>query len=231
VKRSFINARLREAVAFCRKMNCHLPPWAFWTPDRWKQVGHEADEIRRCNLGWDITDFGSGQYEKVGLLLFTLRNGTVAAIDDPLGKDYCEKVLLIDEQQVTPTHFHWSKMEDIINRGGGRLVLELWNADRQSESLDEETDVVVRCDGIERTVPPGGKVVLAPGESITLPPYLFHNFYAQRGGGMVLAGEVSRVNDDQTDNCFLDAQPRFPEIEEDEEPLYLLCNEYPPAKD
>ena len=38
------------------------------------------------------------------------------------------------------------------------------------------------------------------------------------------------VNDDNTDNRFLNPMGRFPKIEEDEAPLYLLCNEYPEAK-
>lgn len=53
-------------------------------------------------------------------------------------------------------------------------------------------------------------------------------FYGR--GGTVLAGEVSRVNDDTNDNRFLEPLPRFPAIEEDEAPLHLLCTEYPPAQ-
>jgi D-lyxose ketol-isomerase len=39
-------------------------------------------------------------------------------------------------------------------------------------------------------------------------------------------GEVSKVNDDWTDNHFLDGVGRFPDIDEDEEPLYLLAMDY-----
>jgi len=46
---------------------------------------------------------------------------------------------------------------------------------------------------------------------------------------MVLIGEVSRCNDDNTDNYFYDEIGRFPEIVEDEEPYRLLCTEYPCA--
>jgi hypothetical protein len=179
-------------------------------------------------LGWDLTDFGKGDYDNCGLLLFTIRNGVPDAAETG-GKDYCEKMLLIGEDQLTPTHFHWSKMEDIINRGGGQMVLQLWNADADAEEkLD--TPVTVSIDGIQRTFDAGAEVVLNPGESITLPPYLYHLFYARKGGGPVLGGEVSRVNDDAHDNRFAEPLPRFPEIEEDEDPLYLLCTEYPPAR-
>jgi hypothetical protein len=110
------------------------------------------------------------------------------------------------------------------------MVIELWNADPDTEQLDEVNEVTVSVDGIERTVPAGGKVVLEPGESITLPPYMYHTFYGQAGKGMVLGGEVSRVNDDAHDNRFHEPLPRFPEIEEDEPAKYLLCTEYPAAE-
>ena len=38
------------------------------------------------------------------------------------------------------------------------------------------------------------------------------------------------VNDDNADNRFYEPQGRFPTIEEDEEPLYPLCFEYPEAE-
>jgi hypothetical protein len=230
MKRSFINAEIRRALAFCREHHFHLPPWSRWTPDQWAAAGPEADEIRRCGLGWDVTDFGSGDYASQGLLCFTLRNGENASDDDPAAKTYCEKLLLVDENQLTPTHFHWSKMEDIINRGGGRLVIRLWNAEPDTEALDESNEVTVSVDGIERTVPAGGEIALEPGESIALPPYLYHCFWAETGSGRVLGGEVSRVNDDANDNRFLPELPRFPAIEEDEAPAFCLCNEYPPAE-
>jgi hypothetical protein len=146
-----------------------------------------------------------------------------------MAKDYCEKLLLVAENQVTPCHFHWAKMEDIINRAGGRLVLQLWNADPETETRDEEGEVVVSIDGMETTIPAGGTVVLEPGQSITLTPYMYHLFYAESGGGMVLGGEVSRVNDDANDNRFHEPLPRFPAIEEDAPQRYLLCSEYPSA--
>jgi D-lyxose ketol-isomerase len=227
MKRSEINARLVEAKQFLAGHNFHLPPWATWGPEEWKAAGPEADEIRTCRLGWDLTDFGKGDYDDLGLLLFTIRNGRPDKAGDRQAKDYCEKMLLVGDGQMTPTHFHWSKMEDIINRSGGVLVLQCWLADRQSEQRDDHTPVTVSIDGIERTFQPGQKIRLAPGESITLGPYVYHLFYGE--GGAVLAGEVSRVNDDERDNRFLEPLGRFPQIEEDEPPLHLLCNEYPPA--
>jgi D-lyxose ketol-isomerase len=230
MQRSFINRKIREAIAFCESHDFHLPRWAYWPASEWASVGEEADDVRRCGLGWDVTDFGSNDYANVGLLAFTIRNGSIVDVKrTPGAKDYCEKLLLVDEGQVTPTHFHWAKMEDIINRAGGRLTIQLWLADPETETLDEEHELSVSIDGIQRVVAPGGTVVLEPGESITLCPYVYHNFHAEKGRGMVLGGEVSRVNDDANDNRFPRSLPRFSAIEEDEPPAYLLCAEYPKA--
>ncbi|HNX27365.1 MAG TPA: D-lyxose/D-mannose family sugar isomerase [Phycisphaerae bacterium] len=225
MKRSFINKKIDEAIAFCTANKFHLPQWAYWTAEKWASVGKEADEIRRCNLGWDVTDFGSGDYANVGLLAFTIRNGEISK-SGPTAKNYCEKLLLTGEGQYTPTHFHWSKMEDIINRGGGKLEIQFWNANPKTEEIDTVSDVTVSVDGIVRTIPAGGKILLSPGESVTIQPYLYHNFCAATGTGMVLGGEVSRVNDDSNDNRFNPKLPRFSAIEEDQPKKYLLCNEY-----
>ena len=232
MKRSFINAKIKEGIELCRKHNFNLPKWAYWTAQQWAQAGHEADSIRRCGLGWDVSDFGANDYDNLGLLAFTIRNGDINRDPtDSMSKNYCEKLLILAEAQLVPTHFHWTKMEDIINRSGGRLVLQLWNAFRDTEQLDETSDVSVSVDSIVRTIPAGGKISLDPGESITLAPYMCHNFYAEKGTGPVLCGEVSRVNDDDNDNRFSTPLPRYAEIEEDADPVYLLCTEYPSAKD
>jgi len=224
MKRSEINALIRRAQRFLEKQRFLLPPFAHWTPAHWKRMGHEADEIREHRLGWDITDFGSNDFRRIGLLLFTLRNGKYGK----KGKSYAEKVMIVEEGQITPMHFHWSKTEDIINRGGGHLVIRLYRA-TASEKLAQKP-VKVRCDGVLRRLFAGGKVVLRPGESITLEPYVYHEFFGERGRGPVLVGEVSSVNDDERDNRFLRPAGRFPEIDEDVPPYRLLCNEYPPAR-
>ena len=93
-------------------------------PQDWKKKGEEVSEIVDRRLGWDITDFGRGKFCKCGLAIFTLRNGNpVADLPSGKGKLYAEKILMFKHDQVCPFHFHWHKMEDIINRGGG----ELWS--------------------------------------------------------------------------------------------------------
>ncbi len=226
MKRSEINRLLKENAEFIKGMGFNLPPFAFYTPEKWQELGHEYDEIRNHMLGWDITDYGHGDFEKIGLFLFTIRNGSLTEPD--CKKTYAEKLLISDEDQYSPMHFHWNKMEDIINRGGGNLIVEVYNCD-ENEGL-ADTDVTVTTDGHVYTVPAGTKLCLKPGESITLPPKQYHAFWAEKGTGKVLIGEVSMVNDDNTDNRFYEQMGRFPSIEEDEAPLYLLCNEYPKAK-
>ena len=84
--------------------------------------------------------------------------------------------------------------------------------------------MVVRLDGVVHIVPAGTILELNTGESISLPQGLYHQFWGD--SGRVLTGEVSLVNDDNTDNRFLEPSGRFLVIEEDEPLLYPLCNEY-----
>jgi len=224
VKRSEINRYMKQTVDLLRKALFYLPPFAFWSPEDWRGKGPECREIVRQQLGWDITDFGLGDFEATGLILFTIRNGTLEELGKPGGKTYAEKMLIVRERQVTPTHFHFQKMEDIINRGGGELVIQLWNSTAQ-EGLDG-TEVSVSLDGVRRTVKAGDTVTLLPGESICLPARLYHKFWGREGKGTVLVGEVSRVNDDYVDNRFHEKVGRFAQIEEDEPPLHLLYDDY-----
>ena len=225
MKRSEINALMRETIQFVKQMGFHLPPFAFWTTQNWRRKGAEADEIRDCMLGWDLTDFGGGDFHRLGLILFTLRNGRHRSRQ--YSKPYAEKIMVAEENQKTPMHFHWSKAEDIIVRGGGNLMARLYNA-TPSEKL-AKSPVTVAIDGVRRTIKAGGVIRLTPGESICLTQRCYHEFWAEPGKGKVLLGEVSMVNDDRADNRFLDPIGRFPEIEEDAAPLHLLCNEYPTA--
>jgi len=222
MKRSEINVIMRRADAFLREHRFHLPPFAYWTPEEWAEKGPEVAEIVERRLGWDITDFGKGDFEKVGLFLFTLRNGDPANLESCSGKLYAEKIMIVEEGQVTPLHFHWDKVEDIINRGGGNLMMQFYNATADEELA--EGDLSVSVDGVVRTVPAGGVLALTPGESVTLPTRCYHKFWAEEG--RTLVGEVSMVNDDATDNRFHEPLGRYPAVEEDEPPLYLLCTDY-----
>ena len=223
MRRSEINAIIRSADGFIQACGFHLPPFAYWTPAEWAAKGPEVKEIVENRLGWDITDFGSGDYGKRGLFLFTVRNGHPDNWRTLKGKLYAEKLMIVEVGQVTPLHFHWKKMEDIINRSGGELMMKLYNS-RPDESLDQTGDVTLSVDGVQRTFPAGGTLALAPGESVSLPPYCYHEFWGAES--KVLVGEVSMVNDDAQDNRFYKPVGRFPTIEEDEAPLHLLVSDY-----
>jgi D-lyxose ketol-isomerase len=220
MKRSEINQLIRDSIDFFNEMNFKLPPWAYWTPEEWKGKYDTCNEIVDNMLGWDLTDFGSGDFHKRGLILFAIRNGN-QKLDK---KIYAEKIMIVEENQITPMHFHWSKMEDIINRGGGNLVIDLYKSDKD-ENFSQE-DFEVKIDGISRTISAGGQVILTPGESICLEQGIYHKFYGESGKGKVLVGEVSAVNDDSKDNRFYEKVGRFPDIIEDEKPLHLLASDY-----
>jgi D-lyxose ketol-isomerase len=211
---------MREGIRFIKRLSFQLPPFAYWTIEDWQvKSGPEYEELRESMLGWDITDFGSGDFSKIGLLLFNLRNGS----QKKGAKTYAEKILISQENQVTPLHFHFAKTEDIINRGGGRLLVQLYQANPDG-SLAKD-DVTVSTDGRNYKAGAGSIIRLQPGESITLKPGQYHKFWAEAGYGPVLIGEVSQVNDDRTDNRFYEKTGRFPAIEEDEPILYPLFSE------
>jgi len=224
MNRSTINAIIREADAFIRSHGFALPPFAYWSPAEMRErVNGDSALIRDRMLGWDITDYGQGKYEDLGLFLFTIRNGDRANVGLGRGMLYAEKLLISGDHQISPMHRHNLKTEDIINRGGAPLVLELFAAGPDG-SLDESAQVTVFTDGTERHLPAGSHLKLAPGESVTLEPDTWHAFWGE--GGRVLIGEVSNVNDDRTDNIFRDPIGRFSEVKEDEAPLHLLVSDY-----
>lgn len=227
MKRSEINKIIKEFEGLLNEYKFALPPFCHFTPEEWETKGHEYDEIRDNALGWDVTDYGEGNFDKLGLALVTIRNGNVH--NPKYTKVYAEKIMMIKEGQVSPNHFHWNKMEDIINRGGADIVFRLWNADRENEGKLLDTPVEIFSDGRRYSVPAGSEVILKPGQSLTLYPYYYHEFTIR--GGVALVGEVSMTNDDNTDNRFYEPIGRFPTVEEDEPAYRLLCTEYPEAKD
>lgn len=115
MKRSEINAAIKRMEAMAAAHGVVLPPFCGWTPAEWEDKGREYDEIRDTMLGWDVTDYGQGDFTKVGFSLITLRNGNLKLCAQ-YPKTYAEKLLYLEESQYSPMHFHWSKMEDIINR-------------------------------------------------------------------------------------------------------------------
>lgn len=223
MKRSELNRIIGEAIEFVEEKGLRFPEFAKWGIEEWKNIQEDSREIVDNMLGWDISDFGSGDFKKCGLLIFTFRNGNFNN-KEKYPKPYAEKLLLVEDGQELPYHFHWKKMEDIINRGGGNLIVQLYNSNEKEEF--DDTEVTVTVDGRKVTVPAGGTVTLHPGQSITLLPGQYHRWIGEKGTGKVMLFEVSSTNDDTVDNRFYEAENRLPQIEEDEEARYLLFQDY-----
>ena len=223
MKRSEINSAVRWAAELMKTHHISLPEYAGWSVAEWKAREAETGLIRKLMLGWDITDFGCGDFDRIGTVLYTMRNGSDT--DPEAGVPYCEKYLVMREGQRLPKHYHVSKTEDIINRAGGLLQVFLWNAD-PATGKELDTDITVFRDGIRHVYHAGEEILITPGNSITLTPYTAHVFGAKTGYGPLVCGEVSKVNNDLTDNYFLEPTSRFPDIEEDEPALHPMCNEY-----
>ena len=235
MKRSEIDTSIETAKQVFAAVGLSLPPFAFWSVAEWKKKGPETDEIRKAMLGWDVTDFGRDQFDQLGRTLFTLRNGYRQ--NNAYNKIYAEKFILDPPNQKPPLHFHRSKMEDIIVRAGGNLLIKLFEAGHDDQPSDKP--FVVQVDGQTQEHSAGSILRLNPGQSICIRPRLIHQFWGEEGTGVkidgigyTVSGEVSSVCDDWNDNYFLEKVKRFPAIEEDEPQQHYLCHEYPaPAKE
>lgn len=214
MKRSAINKSLQKAEATLAEYRWALPEWASWSLADHKANAAQSAWLRERQLGWDVTDFGGGDFDRRGLGLFCVRNG----MQGPNERPYAEKLLFVGVDQETPFHAHKQKLEDIMVRGGGTLCIEFT---AQGAVLDV-VETSVRIDGAE--FPLYGQVHrLKAGQSITVPRGVQHRFWGE--GSPVFAAEVSQCNDDLTDNHFLEPLGRFSEIEEDEPAYRLLWNE------
>ena len=88
MKRSQVNAIIKEALDFAGQMNFKLPPFAYWKWEDYLRKGKEEEyrEFFDNMLGWDVTDFGHGNFEKCGLLMLCIRNGNF------FKKEYAKKI-------------------------------------------------------------------------------------------------------------------------------------------
>ena len=216
MKRSTVNAAMRHATATFARFATVPPPWATRSPAEWTAHPEQARFCAEHGMGWIISDFGSGDFARRGIILLVTRNGILGR---PGERVYAEKLIVMRDGQEAPFHYHRTKIEDMVVRGGGALGIDLVDVDRAGQPIKAPVRVLV--DGAARTVAARAPVVLQPGESLTLPPLQAHRFYAVPGSGDVLAGEISEINDDLTDNYFLEPFSAAP-MEEDEPPFYPL---------
>lgn len=230
LSRSTVEHCIATARVVFAQFQISLPAFALWQVGDWDRAGADCDELRDCMLGWDVTDFGSGDFTRIGRTLFTLRNGRLGDARYP--KPYAEKLILDPEGQRAPAHFHRTKREDIINRGGGNIIVQLTLADADNRPAAGPLTVVV--DGCSKTIASGESVRLRPGESVCIPPRTIHQFWGEEGlgyrvdgVGYTVSSEVSGVCDDRNDNFFLGDMTRFPALNEDVPRRHYLCHEYP----
>ncbi len=156
------------------------------------------------NPRWDVTDFGLGDFSACGLTLVNLA-------EQP---EYCEKIMYVRKNQVTPCHCHAQKKEDIICRFGELAV----------EISSNKNDVEMQINGEARSITPGEVFNLQAGERITMTPGIKHSFWA--ASDYAIVGEVSTANDDSNDNFFENEEVgRFSEIEEDEAACVKLVSD------
>ena len=221
MKRSELNQIIKDATEFLEYHGFHLPAFANFSPSELRK--HRDSDIFRNGLGWDVTDYCEGKFDELGLFLFTIRNGRPENLKAGKGVVYAEKIMISRNRQISPMHRHIEKTEDIINRGGARLVLELYASDKDGKP-DRESPFSVPMDGLNRELSAGSRIALMPGESVTLHPGIWHAFWGE--GGDVLIGEVSTVNDDLNDNVFERSLKRFTAVDEDEDPFRLLVSDY-----
>lgn len=222
MKRSEIQDAISWAKELLTQNHFALPLFADWSMEEWRRRKEEADTIIRTMRGWDVTTFGHDDFSRMGAVLFTIRNGLP---DGSAGCPYAEKLIMMKEGQVLPNHYHVMKTEDIINRGGGVLLIQVFNS-LPDGTVDRTGDVKILTDGLTRYVPAGTFVEVTRGNSMTIYPGLYHLFTPKPGCGDLIVGEVSSINDDRTDNYFEEKRPRFIPIEEDAEITVPLCNEY-----
>jgi D-lyxose ketol-isomerase len=220
--RSFVDRRVETMLKACQRFGLRLPPFAEWAPEAFRADRPSSQHIARYGLGWNIVEFAPGGFASEGLSVFTLRMGDWRDLPKGAGRLYSEKALLAEDGQRTPYHYHRVKTEDIVNRGGARFVVELVKVDPSGRKLDEPVQALKDATMIE--VGPAGRVVLEPGESLVLEPYVAHSFWAE--GGTTLAGEVSLANDDATDNYFLPPLDAPAPIVEDAPMRHLTVRDY-----
>ena len=220
MKRSEINQAIIEAKKMMENYSWVLPQWGYWSKEDYINEPSVSKYLKDHQMGWDVTDFGKGLFNEQGITLFCIRNSIQGNAQD---KPYAEKLLFMREGQEIPFHSHKVKLEDIINRGGGDLAIEFVIVDEHLKEKNQKITILV--DGVQIEVAPYEPLILKRGQSVTVERNVYHKFYAVKGTGMVMAGEVSQVNDDNNDNYFLEAVGRFTKIDEDEKEVHPLWNE------
>lgn len=159
---------------------------------------------------WDVTDFGLNQFDDLGLVLVNLCEEV----------EYCEKLMYARKGQITPQHYHKKKKEDIICRTG-ELSIQLW---KDGTTATTDGSLTVKKNGEWIAIQSGEIVTVNAGERLTIDQKVWHAFWPSSDECII--GEVSTANDDLNDNFFSNQDiGRYPEIDEDEEPILKLISD------
>jgi D-lyxose ketol-isomerase len=234
MKRSEIDAAIERAIGNAKKYGVALPKWADWNPS---QFDESADGIRHQKLGWKVIDFGAGDFQHCGLVLFALCSPLVDEFGAPLTKpqrvgshDYpvtafSRKYLFVQAGQTEPHHFHRQKArKEVTVVAGAPVRFELaWG---ESDTALSNKDVDVQVDGIWHHLPANGSIVVNAGETITLPGNLSHIISVEGGGADSILLETSTANNDRSDNIFPFMTPTSKPVIEDVKARYQQLDEY-----
>jgi len=235
VKRSEIDAAIERAIGNANKLGVALPKWADWHP---AQFDAGAEGIRDQRLGWKVIDFGVGDFQHCGLVLFALcapltddfgapltNSQLVGAYEYPVTA-FSRKYLFVQAGQTEPHHFHRQKRrKEVSVVAGGSVHFELAWADSDT-ALSATRDVNIQVDGIWHHLPANGEIDLKPGETITLPANLSHIIKVLPGGCDVILLETSTANNDSSDNIFPFMTPTSKTVVEDAKARYQLLDEH-----
>ena len=128
MKRSRVNEIIREADAFIRSFGYVMPPFAYWTPDELQGAPAAPASSTPGSAGTSPT---TARATSTSSACSCSPCATAAPPISPRGSGmlYAEKIMISRKDQLSPMHRHDVKAEDIINRGGGTLVLELFSRD------------------------------------------------------------------------------------------------------
>jgi D-lyxose ketol-isomerase len=234
MKRSEIDAAIERAIGSAKKHGVALPKWADWHP---LQFDASADGIRHQKLGWKVVDFGVGDFQNCGLVIFALcspiadesgapvtKQQTIGGHDYPV-TGFSRKYLFVQAGQTEPHHFHRQKTrKEVTVIAGASVRFELAWADGDTQLSDK--DVEVQVDGIWHHLPANGSIVVAPGETITLPGELSHIISVPEGGQDTIMLETSTANNDSNDNIFPFMTPTSAPVSEDAKARYQLLDEH-----